>query len=47
MTRLPDIRELPTVAACHKWRAGAGELTSAEYMALFTRIEELRKLEGA
>lgn len=43
MTRLPDIRALPTVAAAHAWRAGAGELTSAEYLALLMRIEALRK----
>jgi len=46
MTRMDQIRRLPTVAAAHEWRAGAGELTSMEYLALLTRIEALRKKEA-
>jgi hypothetical protein len=45
MTRMDQIRALTSVAACHEWRAGAGELTSMEYQALLTRIEALRNSE--
>ncbi len=47
MTRLQQIRELQSVAAAQEWRKAAGELTSAEYLALLMRIEALRKAESA
>ncbi len=46
MTRLDQIRALQSVAQAHEWRKAAGELNSMEYLALFVRIEALRKLEA-
>ena len=45
MTRMDQIRALPTVAACHEWRAGAGELNSMETAAYLARVAALRKYE--
>jgi hypothetical protein len=44
MTPIAEIALLPTVAACHAWRAAQPDntMTSAAYAALLARLEELR-----
>jgi hypothetical protein len=48
MTRLPDIRDLKTVAAGREWfRQHGASLTSAEHMAFIVRMDALTKHESA